>query len=203
METVFHMRYMTCARTVSPLTPAAPAGDKQSQAIRATASCDRLVALGSFPRGTGFSGAAPKDSVSLLFAAPAAPSVLLDLGWCPAALQQQQLHIPFPPPVGAALPALLPGWSGEWARLPPAPEGWQRGIEQKSLPRHSYWAYHQLGLLKHHAKKCKYTGNRMKKGCLPFYGVQEQQSCRVRPLVPRTRWVSPRTSSFGLVMADG
>ena len=62
-DCVFQMRYVTCARTVSPLTPAALAGDKQSQAIWATASCYCLVALGNFPRDTGLAGL-PKRTVS-------------------------------------------------------------------------------------------------------------------------------------------
>lgn len=63
---VFQMRYVTCKRTVSPLTAAALAGDKQSQAICATASCDSLMALGSFPRGTGLVGL-PKRTISPFF----------------------------------------------------------------------------------------------------------------------------------------
>lgn len=142
-DCVFQMRYVTCARTVSPLTPAALARDKQSQAICATASCDCLVALGSFPRDTGLVGL-PERTISP-FSLQLPPHLLCSWSFSGVLQPCSSSWTSFPPPSthGAAFPALLPGQSGEWAFPLVGPGGSRWDIEQKSLPQQSCWAYNQ------------------------------------------------------------
>lgn len=159
------MRYVASGRTVSPLTPAALAGDKQSQTICATVSCDCLVILGNFPRDTGLVSL-PKRTIS-----PFSSRLLLHLrySWSFRGI----LHpcssscMSFPPPFPRKLPSLLcpTGQSGKWAFHPAEPEGSQRDIEQKCLP--SILTEQSISRdLQHRTKKSKYTGNRMRKGWL-------------------------------------
>lgn len=117
-DCVFHMRYMTRARTVSPLTPAALAGDKQSQAIRATASCDRLVGLGSFPRGTGFAGLPKRTLSPFSLQLPLHPPRSWTLGGVLHPCGGSSCASPFPPSMGAALPLSPLGDQGNELSFP-------------------------------------------------------------------------------------